>query len=227
MCVSRQRVPVFASTEGREGLSCLPLGFSALCPWGKVSSILKLAIAPLGWLLSQPWWPSCLHVPTKHFIYVLGIRMQVPTLAQQILSRQSHVSGPQTFYIINAVCLNFCLDGIELCLPKVSWSPKRNHWVKVTWNFMQHKTIRKETWWRKWRLFGGKCCPAGVEASQPVLAGGALQDRRKPPSPTHKACCLDWSRSFHLPGCLPSQGWESSQRMVTNCNLILSSRENQ
>lgn len=228
VCLRSGGVCLCMLVQRAEDDSCLPLWRYASCPWDKVSHTLALAMFPLSWLLSQTWWPPCLHGPTKHFMCVLGTQTSVPILVQQVCYWLSHASGPQRFYIINAVCLNFCLDGIELFLPnRMYWFPMRNHWMKVTWSFMKAKIIRKKTWWRKWSELLGKCCPANVEASQAVPAGRALQGRGKPPSPTHKACCLDLSRNFHLPGCLPRQGWEDSHRTVTNSNLILSNQEEQ
>lgn len=65
------------------------------------------------------------------------------------------------------------------------WSPKRNHLVTATWNFVKASKVRKKIWWRKWRLFGGGCCHTSTEASQQVSVERAALPRRKPTFLTH------------------------------------------
>lgn len=105
----------------------------------------------------------------------------------------------------------------------MSWSPKRNHLVIATWNFMKASKIKKKIWWRKWRLFWEGCCPTNVEASWQVSAEGPLLTIRKP-FQTHRAFFPELSRNFHPPGYLLNQEWESCHRMVIKSNLQLSGK---
>lgn len=102
------------------------------------------------------------------------------------------------------------------------WSPKRNHLLIVTWNFMKASKTKEKMWWEKWRLFWEGCCPTNGEASGQVLAEGSPLTKRNPFFPTHRAFFPELSRSFQPPGYLQNQERESCHRMVIKGNLSLS-----
>lgn len=91
------------------------------------------------------------------------------------------------------------------------WSPKRNHLVVVTWNFMKASKVRKKMWWRKWRLWWTGCFHTSTDASPQVSVEGV----------PHRACFLELSRSFHCEDYSPHQEWESSHKIVITGNIWL------
>lgn len=88
--------------------------------------------------------------------------------------------------------------------------------------FHESQQNQKKNWWRKWRLFGGGCCHASIEASQQVPAEQAPPATGKPSFPTRRVFFLGLSRSSHRPSYLPNQEWESSHRMVIKGSMWLS-----
>lgn len=101
------------------------------------------------------------------------------------------------------------------------WCPKRKRPGIATWNFRKVSKIQKETGWRKWRLFGGGCCPTNGEANQHAAAEGPPLTLRKLCFRTHRAFFLELSRSYHPPGYSWNRERESCHRMVIKDNLRL------